>query len=639
MDRFWVGWRVFCREAPNGATYLGLAMILAIWVATGFHLLTFKHQLYESFRRNSANLARAFEQDVVHALQEVDWTIRLLRTYYVRHDPSLDFSGLIRELNKANGLTFQYVIIGPDGFMVMSSVATPGAVVNLRDREHFRVHQDFNDDRLFVSKPILGKVTGKWTIQLTRRIDNPDGSFGGVIVASVDPGYFARLYDAIDVGKKGLITLAGLDGVIRSVKGASAQSAAQSIASSRFFETIQTGSEGSYNETNPLDGVSRVGSYLRVAGFPLIVSVGFSEEEILSGYRHELLIALVVAIGLSLLILTAITISIRSRVKLRATRHALQSAEQVAFARTLELKASDEREALFRRDACLREELQSFNEKLVNSIKTFGSMIEGLARASELLSSLASQTREHSGKVAESTSRTAESAADVAAVADRLAASATEIAGKTLESSRIFRAAAKNTEATNAAVEALDSTVRQIDGVVVSIQKIAHQTGLLALNAAIESARAGEAGRGFAVVASEVKTLANQTSRATEDIQRKIDAIHEAGAASIDVLHNIRKQILAVEDISGTVSAAAADHGSSALAIADTIRATANETAEVSDNAKALARAAELSHDSVEGVIELARELAGEAHRICAEADHFYHALGINRDGGDRIAV
>jgi hypothetical protein len=71
---------------------------------------------------------------VVHALREVDWRLRLLRTYYVRHDSSLDFADLIRELTRADGLAFQYVIIGPDGLMVMSSAATPGAVVNLQDR-------------------------------------------------------------------------------------------------------------------------------------------------------------------------------------------------------------------------------------------------------------------------------------------------------------------------------------------------------------------------------------------------------------------------------------------------------------------------------------------------------------------------
>ena len=400
MHRFWERWRPFFRELPHGATYLGSAMILAIWLAAGFHLYTFRHQLYELFRQNAANLARAFEQDVRHALHEVDWTIKLLRSQYVRNDPSFDFAGLISELTNADGLTFQYVIIGPDGLMLMSSVTSSAAAVNLSDREHFRVHLDSDQDRLFVSKPILGKVTGKWAIQLTRRITNADGSFGGVIVASVDPGHFSRLYDAIDVGRNGLIALAGTDGVIRSIKGAAAQSAAQSIAPSRFFEAIQ-GDTGSYEEAGPLDDVARVGSYLRVAGFPLIVSVGFAKEEILAGYRRELRIVLIVALGLSLLILAAMIIATRNRMKFSATTHALRSAEELAFARTLELKASDEREAMLRRDAALRQEAQSFNEKLVKSVKTFGGMIDGLANASELLSSLASQTRTHSGKVAE----------------------------------------------------------------------------------------------------------------------------------------------------------------------------------------------------------------------------------------------
>ena len=627
MHRISAAWRTLWRGAPNGAFWLGLAMVAVIWVATGFHLLTFKRQLYEAYRQNSANLVRAFEQDVVHALHEVDWTLRLLRTYYARHDPAFDFAGLIRELSNADGLSFQYVVIGPDGLMVMSSAASAGAVLDLRDREHFYIHRDAKEDTLFVSKPILGKVTGKWSIQLTRRITDPDGSFGGVIVASVDPGYFSRLYDSIDVGRNGVITLVGLDGVIRSVKGGAAQSGTQSIAASAFFAAIAAGAGGSYRELNPLDGVAHVGSYLRVAGFPLIVSVGFSEEEMLAGYRRELLIALMAATGLSLLILMVVIAGLRNRAKLKATTHALASAEQLAHARTLALRASDERESALRRDAALRQEVESFNDKLVRSIKTFGAMIDALARASDELSGLAAQTREHSGKVAESTGRTAENAAEVASVADQLALAANEIAGKTLESSRIFREAAKNTEATNSAVEALDSTVRQIDGVVASISKIAHQTNLLALNAAIESARAGAAGKGFAVVASEVKTLANQTTRATEDIQRKINAIHDAGAASIEVLQSIRRQMLAVEHISAAVNAATTQHGSSALVIADTIRETAKKTAEVSDSAKALARAAELAYDSVTGVIALARELDGEAHRICTEADHFHDAL------------
>jgi methyl-accepting chemotaxis protein len=628
MDRFRRWLHPYLRELLHGAAYLGLMMVVILWLGAGFHLYRFKTQLIESLRLDSANLARAFEEDVVHSLREVDWTILLLRTYYERNTDAFDFAGLTRDLANVDGLTFQYVIIGPDGIMRMSTASTPGGPpLNLADREHFQAHVKSKDDTLFVSKPLLGKVTGKWSIQLTRRITNPDGSFGGVIVASVDPIRFARLYDAIDIGARGDITLVGLDGVVRSRKGATEDGAGQSIAASDFFRTIGGNGAGSFREASPFDGVVRIGSYLRVPGFPLIVSVAFAEDEALIPYHGELRLTLGAAMGLTFLILAAVAFSTRNRVMFRATTDALQSAKQVALAQAQELKASDEREARFRRDAAMRQDVQAFNEKLLQSVKSFGTMIDGLARASELLSAAATRARESSGNVATATSRAANHVGEVAQVADQLASAANEIADKTKESSAIFHDAAKDAEITNTAVEGLNQAVRQIDSVVESIQDIADQTNLLALNATIEAARAGQAGKGFAVVAAEVKALSGQTSKATVGIRKQITAVQDAGAASIGVLQSIRKQIIAVEEISGRVSAAVADHGSSARGIASRIRLTASETAEVSKSAKALADAAELSCRSVAEVIQLARQLDDEAKRICRESDNFFTAL------------
>ena len=311
----------------------------------------------------------------------------------------------------------------------------------------------------------------------------------------------------------------------------------------------------------------------------------------------------------------------------RATTDALQSAELVAQAQAQELQASDEREARFRRDAAMRQDIQTFNEKLLKSVKSFGAMIDGLARSSQLLSAAATRARESSGNVATATTRAAHHVGEVALVADQLASAANEIADKTMESSTIFHDAAKDAETTNTAVEGLNQAVRQIDSVVESIQDIADQTNLLALNATIEAARAGQAGRGFAVVAAEVKALAGQNLEGDRRHSQADRCRAGAGAASIGVLQSIRKQIVAVEEISGRVNAAVADHGSSAREIASRIRLTAGETAEVSKSAKALAEAAELSCQSVAEVIQLARQLDDEAKRICVESDNFFTAL------------
>src|SRR5262249_26202158 len=151
----------------------------------------------------SANLARAFERDVITSLRGVDWTLQLLRQHYVRQPNAFDFAALARELT--NGVSIQYVIVGPTGFTALSSVSANTTPVDLSDREHFRVHLESDRDTLFISKPVLGRVSGKWTIQLTRRINAANGAFGGVIVASVEPGHFSRFYNDIDVGRTGAI--------------------------------------------------------------------------------------------------------------------------------------------------------------------------------------------------------------------------------------------------------------------------------------------------------------------------------------------------------------------------------------------------------------------------------------------------
>jgi methyl-accepting chemotaxis protein len=371
----------------------------------------------------------------------------------------------------------------------------------------------------------------------------------------------------------------------------------------------------------------RVGSFRHVTDFPLIVSVGFAEDEILASYRSELGKTLSVATLLSLLLLAGVALSTRNRSVQKATEAALQTAEQLAEARTRELKESDEREARLCRDAAMRHEIQEFNDELFKSIKAFGAMIEGLANASETLKAASSQAREGSSIVAGAADRAAHRVADVASAADRLVYGANEVAHKASESSAIFRETVNDAEATNTAIESLNRAVLEIDSVVGTIREIADQTNLLALNATIEAARAGDAGRGFSVVASEVKALANDTSTATQDIRKQINAIQEAGAASNKVLQGIRKQILAVEEISSGVNTAVAGHCTSACEIASTIRATSAETEEVSMSAKALAQVATSSYESVTEVLRVAGDLSNEANRISAMADNFVNRL------------
>jgi hypothetical protein len=92
-----------------------------------------------------------------------------------------------------SSLILQIGVIGADGMMKASTLApTSGVPIDLSDREYYRVHLNTGKDELFISKPVVGRVSGKTSIQLSRRLNNPDGTFGGVIVASIDRSYLTR---------------------------------------------------------------------------------------------------------------------------------------------------------------------------------------------------------------------------------------------------------------------------------------------------------------------------------------------------------------------------------------------------------------------------------------------------------------
>jgi hypothetical protein len=119
------------------------------------------------------------------------------------------------------------------------------------------VHKATDSGAVFISKPVLGRASGKWSIQLTRRINHPDGSFGGVAVISVDPLCFTSFYNDVDVGEYGVITLIGLDGLVRGRRSGLSTVINQDLSGALFFRELDRAPNGHFVATSPIDGVER----------------------------------------------------------------------------------------------------------------------------------------------------------------------------------------------------------------------------------------------------------------------------------------------------------------------------------------------------------------------------------------------
>jgi two-component system, sensor histidine kinase len=221
--------------------------------------------------------------------------------------------------------------IVPDGIMKETTVRrTPAGPINLRDREHFEAHLNSDQDTLFISKPMLGRASNKWSVQLSRRIALPGGGFGGVFVVSLDPHALSQFYKSIDLGHGSLVALIGHDGTIRATSSDSGLALGQSFAAFAPEPSAKAGSGSKEPYFTTLQGVSRLMTVRDVPALALAVIVGISSLEIYRGYYEDLVWALTIAILLTALLGAAAVITERTN----AAQVAAQAAQDANKAKS-----------------------------------------------------------------------------------------------------------------------------------------------------------------------------------------------------------------------------------------------------------------------------------------------------------------
>jgi len=211
----------------------------------------------------------------------------------------------------------------------------------------------------------------------------------------------------------------------------------------------------------------------------------------------------------------------------------------------------------------------------------------------------------------------------VASAAEELSASVREITGQTTLSSAAARDAVTRTEAASADISELVDAAAKIGEVVKLINDIAEQTNLLALNATIEAARAGDAGRGFAVVASEVKSLANQTARATQEISEQVGGMQQATNTAVGAMDQIKSIISDIEATSVSIASAVEEQDASTQEIARNVSEVSNGTEEVTSNIHLVNEGATSTGKAATEVLSAAQILTQQSVELRKQVEGF----------------
>ncbi len=241
----------------------------------------------------------------------------------------------------------------------------------------------------------------------------------------------------------------------------------------------------------------------------------------------------------------------------------------------------------------------------------------------EALSATAEQTSQQCNAVASASEQATGNAQTVSTAAEELTSSISEIGRQVSHSAQITAKAVDEANQTNATVKGLAEAAQKIGQVVNIISEIAGQTNLLALNATIEAARAGEAGRGFAVVASEVKSLANQTAKATEEISAQIGSIQQVTGEAVSAIGRIGTTIGEINQIATTIASAVEEQGAATQEIARNVQEASRRTQEVSSNIGGVTQAASKTGDAAGVLLEAAGGLAKQSEDLRRQVDEF----------------
>lgn len=301
-----LGWMRRCLQSPARYFLPGAVLVLALWAALGAAIAWDANSEVGAAQRHAEALGDVLDAHTLRLVREADQLSAMVSWEVAQSSQAIELNRFVRSNRIHLDVFLQVAVLDADGILRASTVAD-FKPIDLSDREHFRVHLEGPPGRLFIGKPVIGRASGKPSIQLSRRIEDDKGRFLGVVVISMDPAYLTRLYNELRLGEHGVVAVVGAnDFVIRARRSGVKDAVGMTVPpNSGLRQAMRHGPSGSYESTSTVDHTNRIVSYRSMRDYPLVVVVGFSKDEYLGAYRARRDFLLAVGGLLTLLILFA----------------------------------------------------------------------------------------------------------------------------------------------------------------------------------------------------------------------------------------------------------------------------------------------------------------------------------------------
>ena len=317
------------RKALIQALLAGAACVIAgivgfgIWASWDSHELTWQHAI-----RSSENIVGTLEHDIRRNIESYDLSLQAVVEGLAQEEiysltPKLQNLVLFDRAATAQFLG-SIMVLDEKGNLIIDSASLVPRQESFADREYFKVHVARRDLGLYVSHPFFSRVDQQWEIGLSRRLENRDGSFRGVVVGTMQLAFFRQLFQSLDVGADGSLSLITDDMMLVAHQPWDESLIGRSLADAELFHRYPKEKAGWFEFAANRDGISRLFVYQQIGDLPLVLSLGTSTDQIFAEWRQKTLIMSIAVTALTLVagLFAALSFSeLRRRARAEAVAH------------------------------------------------------------------------------------------------------------------------------------------------------------------------------------------------------------------------------------------------------------------------------------------------------------------------------